>query len=48
MPYIDSLIRTISQKLSSNAPQETTYFSTIDLQKGYGNKILAAVVILKH
>ena len=31
MPYIDSLIETISQTLS-DAPQETAYFTTPDLQ----------------
>ena len=31
MPAINSLIQTISQTLS-NAPQETAYFSTLDLQ----------------
>ena len=31
MPYTDSLIQTISQTLST-APQETAYFTTLDLQ----------------
>ena len=31
MPNIDSLIQTISQTLST-APQETAYFTTLDLQ----------------
>ena len=35
MPNIDSLIQTISQTLS-NAPQETAYFTTFDLQCTYG------------
>ena len=34
MPNIDSLIQTISQTLS-NAPQETAYFTAIDLQYAY-------------
>ena len=34
MPNIDSLIQTISQTLSS-APQETAYFTTLDLQYTY-------------
>ena len=34
MPNIDSLILTISQTLST-APQETAYFTTIDLQYAY-------------
>ena len=34
MPNIDSLIQTISQKLST-APQETAYFTTLDLQYAY-------------
>ena len=34
MPNIDSLIQTISQSLST-APQETAYFTTLDLQYAY-------------
>ena len=34
MPNIDSLIQTISQTLST-APQETAYFTTLDLQYAY-------------
>ena len=34
MPDIDSLIQTISQTLS-NAPQETAYFTALDLQYAY-------------
>ena len=34
MPIIDSLIQTISQTLST-APQETAYFTTLDLQYAY-------------
>ena len=34
MPNIDSLIHTISQTLST-APQETAYFTTLDLQYAY-------------
>ena len=34
MPNIGSLIQTISQTLS-NAPQETAYFTTLDLQYSY-------------
>ena len=34
MPNIDSLIQTISQTLS-NSPQETAYFTTLDLQYAY-------------
>ena len=34
MPNIDSLIQTISQTLST-VPQETTYFTTLDLQYAY-------------
>ena len=34
MPNIDSLIQTISQILST-APQETAYFTTLDLQYAY-------------
>ena len=34
MPYIDSLIQMISQTLST-APQETAYFTTLDLQYAY-------------
>ena len=34
MPNIDSLIRKISQTLST-APQETVYFTTLDLQYAY-------------
>ena len=34
MPNIDSLIQTISQTLSP-APQETVYFTTLDLQYAY-------------
>ena len=34
MPSIDSLIQTVSQTLS-NAPQETVYFTTLDLQYAY-------------
>ena len=34
MPNIDSLIQIISQTLS-NAPQETAYFITLDLQYAY-------------
>ena len=34
MPTIDSLIQTISQTLST-APQETAYFTTLDLQYAY-------------
>ena len=37
MPNIDSLIQTISQTLST-APQETAYFTTLDLQ--YANSQL--------
>ena len=34
MPNIDSLIQTISQRLST-APQESAYFTTLDLQYAY-------------
>ena len=34
LPNIDSLIQTISQTLST-APQETAYFTTLDLQNAY-------------
>ena len=34
MPNKDSLIQTISQTLS-NSPQETAYFTTLDLQYAY-------------
>ena len=34
MPNIDSLIQTISQTLS-RSPQETAYFTTLDLQYAY-------------
>ena len=34
MPNMDSLIQTISQTLST-APQETAYFTTLDLQYAY-------------
>ena len=34
MPNVDSLIQTISQTLST-APQETAYFTTLDLQYAY-------------
>ena len=34
MPNIDSLIQTISQTLST-APQETAYFTKLDLQYAY-------------
>ena len=35
MPNTDSLIQTISKTLST-APQETAYFTTLDLQYAYG------------
>ena len=36
MPNIDSLIQTISQTLLT-APQETAYFTTLDLQYAYSH-----------
>ena len=39
MPNIDSLIQTISQTLST-APQETAYFTTLDLQYAYSQLTL--------
>ena len=41
MPNIDSLIHTISQTLSK-APQETAYFTTLDLQYAYSQPKLHA------
>ena len=35
MPNIDTLIESISQQISAPAPQNTTYFSTIDLKYAY-------------
>ena len=35
MPNIDMLIESISQQISAPAPQNTTYFSTIDLRYAY-------------
>ena len=35
MPNVDTLIKSISQKISAPAPQNTTYFSTLDLKYAY-------------
>ena len=35
MLNIDELIKSISQQISAPAPQETTYFSTLDLKNAY-------------
>ena len=35
MPNIDTLIESISQQIGAPAPQNTTYFSTLDLKYAY-------------
>ena len=42
MPNIDTLIESISQQVSAPAPQNTTYFSTIDLRYAYSQLNLDA------
>ena len=42
MPYINSLIQTVSQTLS-NAPPKTAYFATLDLQYAYSQLNLHSV-----
>ena len=42
MPNIDTLIESISQQISAPAPQNTTYFSTIDLKYAYSQLNLDA------
>ena len=42
MPNIDTLIEPISQQISGPAPQNTTYFSTIDLKYAYSQLNLDA------
>ena len=42
MPNIDTLIQSISQQLSAPAPQNTTYFFTIDLKYAYSQSNLDA------
>ena len=37
MPNIDTLIKSFSQQFSAPAPQETTYFSTLDLKYSYSH-----------
>ena len=36
MLYIDNLIDTVQQKLNTNAPIETAYFSRLDLKYACG------------
>ena len=42
MPNIDNLIDTIQQNLNINAPLETAYFSTLDLEYAYSQVELDA------
>ena len=42
MPNIDTLIESISQQISAPTPQNTTYFSTIDLKYAYSQLNLDA------
>ena len=42
MPNIDNLIDTIQQNLNINAPIETAYFSTLDLEYTYSQVELDA------
>ena len=42
MPKIDTFIESISQQISAPAPQNTTYFSTIDLKYAYSQLNLDA------